>query len=541
MSNTELQSEMVVDSESAKSPNVTRAVISVSDKSGIVEFAEKLSAAGVELFSTGGTRRVLSEAGLDVQDIASYTGFPEVMDGRVKTLHPKIFGGILARLDHTPDLETINELGISPFELVIVNLYPFSETIAKPGVSEAECVEQIDIGGPSLVRAAAKNHRFITVVTDQRQYDRVADQISSHGCTSMELRRQLMVEAFGHTAEYDTTIANHFSQSSVEPNEELPHQLRLNLTRQNQLRYGENSHQKAAVYSAGNPDSTSIVGAKQLNGKQLSYNNLLDLDAAFAIARIHSAPACSVVKHNNPCGAATATTLASACQKGFAGDPVSAFGSVIGFNRPVDVETAQWLGSTPNLFVEAIVAPGFDEKALEILKTQPRWKTNVRLVDVGKIASEQTELQMRSISGGFLVQESDNRPVASDSWNVVTEAKVDDRLMAELEFGWAVIRFVKSNAIALSKDHSLVGVGAGQMSRVDSVRIAIEKAGDRAAGSVLASDAFFPFADSISLAANAGIKAIVQSGGSVRDQEVIDACNEHGIPMVCAGQRHFRH
>ena len=531
---------MAMDQESAKSPKVNRAVISVSDKTGVVEFAQSLARAGVELFSTGGTRRVLSEAGLEVHDIATYTGFPEVMDGRVKTLHPRIFGGILARLDNESDLETINEMGITPFELVVVNLYPFSETIARPGVSEAECIEQIDIGGPSLVRAAAKNHRFISVVTDQSQYAEVAAQIESTGCTSMALRRQLMVEAFAHTADYDTTIANHFAQASAD-SEELPKNLRLSMVRQDQLRYGENSHQRAAVYSAGTPESSTIVGAKQLNGKQLSYNNLLDLDAALAIVQIHDRPACSVIKHNNPCGAAVGETLANACQKGFAGDPISAFGSVVGLNRKVDLETATWLGTTPNLFVEAIVAPGFDDEALEILKTKPKWKTNVRLIDIGDMPAFSNELAFRSISGGWLVQESDGLAVDSSTWNVATESDVDDALMRELEFGWAAIRFVKSNAIALSNDLALVGVGAGQMSRVDAVRIAIEKAGDRAKGSVLSSDAFFPFPDSIELAAEAGIRAIVQPGGSMRDKEVIAACNEHGIPMVFAGQRHFRH
>lgn len=540
MSNTNTQVEMAMDQESAKSPKINRAVISVSDKTGIVEFAQALASAGVELFSTGGTRRVLSEAGLDVQDIATYTGFPEVMDGRVKTLHPRIFGGILARLDNDSDLETINELGISPFELVVVNLYPFSETIARPGVSEAECVEQIDIGGPSLVRAAAKNHKFISVVTDKSQYAEVAAQIESGGCTSMALRRKLMVEAFAHTADYDTTIANHFADAPQE-SDELPSNLRLSLVRQDQLRYGENSHQKAAVYSSGQPHASTIVGAKQLNGKQLSYNNLLDLDAALAIVQIHDQPACSVIKHNNPCGAAVGESLASACQKGFAGDPVSAFGSVVGLNRKVDLETATWLGTTPNLFVEAIVAPGFDDQALEILKTKPKWKTNVRLIDIGEMPEYSKDLAFRSISGGWLVQESDGLAVDSSSWSVATEVDVDESLMRELEFGWAAIRFVKSNAIALSNDLALVGVGAGQMSRVDAVRIAIEKAGERAKGSVLSSDAFFPFADSIELAAAAGIRAIVQPGGSKRDNEVIAACNEHGIPMVLAGQRHFRH
>ena len=540
MAGTQLESKMVVDSESGKSPKISRAVISVSDKTGIVEFAQTLAECGVEIFSTGGTRRVLTEAGLEVQDIASYTGFPEVMDGRVKTLHPKIFGGILARLDNETDLKTIQDLDITPFELVVVNLYPFSDTIAKPNVTEAECVEQIDIGGPSLVRAAAKNHKFITVVTDQSQFELVSKELKDQGATSMGTRRQLMVEAFAHTADYDTAIANHFA-GSPDSNDELPEQVRISLVRQDQLRYGENSHQKAAVYASGALDPTTVMGAKQLNGKQLSYNNLLDLDAALSIVRIHTQPTCCVLKHNNPCGAATAATLAEACEKGFAGDPVSAFGSIVGFNKPVDVDTANWLGNTPNLFVEAIIAPGYDDQALEILKTKPKWKTNVRLIDVGTIAPDSASLQFKTISGGMLVQESDSHPVVREDWKFVTECTADDATLDELEFAWSVIRFVKSNAITLSKGLALVGVGAGQMSRVDSVRIAIEKSAEHAAGSFLASDAFFPFADSIELAAAAGIKAIIQPGGSRRDEEVIAACNQHGIPMVFAGQRHFRH
>ena len=356
----------------------------------------------------------------------------------------------------------------------------------------------------------------------------------------MGTRRQLMVEAFAHTADYDTAIANHFA-GSPDSNDELPEQVRISLVRQDQLRYGENSHQKAAVYASGALDPTTVMGAKQLNGKQLSYNNLLDLDAALSIVRIHAQPTCCVLKHNNPCGAATAATLVEACEKGFAGDPVSAFGSIVGFNRPVDLDTANWLGNTPNLFVEAIIAPGYDEAALEVLKTKPKWKTNVRLLDVGTISPDSASLQFKTISGGMLVQESDSLPVSREDWKFVTECTADDATLDELQFAWSVIRFVKSNAITLSKDLALVGVGAGQMSRVDSVRIAIEKSGEHAAGSLLASDAFFPFPDSIELASQAGIKAIIQPGGSRRDDEVIAACNEHGIPMVFAGQRHFRH
>lgn len=523
------------------SPQIKRALISVSDKTGVADFAKALAAKGVEIYSTGGTRRHLEEAGLQVIDVADYTGFPEMMDGRVKTLHPKIFAGILCRHDLDSDLKSLADHDIKTFELVVVNLYPFAETIAKPGIHESEAIEQIDIGGPSLVRAAAKNNAFTSIVSSPDQYAQVQSEIEANGCTSEQTRKQLMAAAFAHTAEYDATISGYFqSQSAADADSEFPSSINLRLQKKCGLRYGENSHQAAALYRLPNCDQANLIDAEQLNGKELSYNNLLDLDSALSIVRGQSAPACSVIKHNNPCGAAAAEVLVDAVRKGFAGDPVSAFGSVVGLNREVDQETAQFLADG-DFFVEAIVAPQFSESAIEILKTKPKWKKNVRLLQVGQLGDAKARHEYRFLVGGMLAQQADCLPDDPSSWTIPTKAQPDATLMAELKFGWSMIRFVKSNAISLSKDRSLVGVGAGQMSRVDSVKISIRKAGERSQGSVLSSDAFFPFADSIPLAAEAGVAAIIQPGGSVRDQEVIDACDEHGIPMVFAGNRHFRH
>ena len=522
------------------SPKIKRALISVSDKSGVIDFAKGLTEAGVEIYSTGGTSRHLSEAGIAVKDVADYTEFPEMMDGRVKTLHPKIFAGILCRHDLPSDMASLEQHDIRTFELVVVNLYPFAETFAKPDIEESDAIEQIDIGGPSLVRAAAKNNKFTTVVTAPSQYDAVLAQVKSDGVTSQQLRRDLMAAAFDHTAQYDQTISGYFA-SGGDVADSFPPTIDLSLTRSAVLRYGENSHQQAALYASVSNGDANLVNSDQLNGKQLSYNNLLDLDAALNMVRGLPNPACSVIKHNNPCGAGTADSLVEACRKGFAGDPVSAFGSVIGINREVDAATAEFLASG-DFFVEGIVAPAFADDALEILKTKPKWKKNVRLLAAGETSSGQKVLEYRNLLGGMLDQEADNQPDDQSAWKVVTETQPDDATMKELQFGWHMVRFVKSNAIVLSKDQALVGVGAGQMSRVDSVQISIRKAGpERAKGSVLSSDAFFPFGDSIPLAAAAGVTAIIQPGGSVRDQEVIDACDEHQIPMVFAGNRHFRH
>ena len=522
-------------------PPIRRALISVSDKQGLAEFARGLAAAGVQIYSTGGTRRHLEEAGLEVQDVSAYTGFPEMMDGRLKTLHPKIFGGLLCRHDNSADMAALEEHQIATFELVVVNLYPFESTIAR-GATMPEAIEQIDIGGPSLVRAAAKNHQFTTIVTGGQQYSQVLQELSADGATSIDLRRQLAGAAFARTAQYDAAIAAYFARQLAKEAEgaKHPESLSLSLQRKSTLRYGENPHQSAAVYQLAGQGGANLLNARQLNGKELSYNNLLDLDSALTIARSFDESSAVVIKHNNPCGVATASRQSVAMEKALAGDPVSAFGSVLGLNRTVDAETASVL-ATPGLFIEAVVAPDFEPEALKMLTTIPKWKANVRLMTVGELGTDAASMQYRQISGGMLVQEADDQRDPEEQWEVVTETQPDDAAMADLRFGWEVVRHVKSNAIVLCKDTALLGAGAGQMSRVDSVEISIRKAGDRVAGASLASDAFFPFPDSIDRAAEVGVATIIQPGGSKRDAEVIEACNKHGIAMVFTGNRHFKH
>jgi len=521
-----------------ESPPVKRALISVSDKFGLTEFARGLAAAGVEIYSTGGTRKHLENEGLKIHDVSAYTGFPEMMDGRLKTLHPKIFGGILGRHDNPQDMSSLAEHGIVTFELVVVNLYPFEATIAREGVTMAEAIEKIDIGGPSLVRAAAKNHAFTTIATNTEQYSAILDQVTAGGCTTPELRRRLAGEAFAHTAGYDAAIAAYFAGHTSEG--PFTGTLNMALRRKAVLRYGENPHQQAALYAEANSEGANLLAAAQLHGKELSYNNLLDLDSALEIVRSFAEPTAAVLKHNNPCGAASADTLAEALRLGMAGDPVSAFGSVIGLNRTVDADTAEVL-TEPGMFIEAIVAPDFDPAALEILTTRPKWRANVRLMKVGEIELQRQRWAYRHIDGGLLMQQADSAADPEDEWRVATEAKPTAEQMADLRFAWAIVRHVKSNAIVLCKDRMLLGAGAGQMSRVDSTEISINKAGDRAAGSVLGSDAFFPFPDSIERAAAAGVTALIQPGGSVKDDEVIAACNQHGLAMVLTGRRHFKH
>jgi len=516
----------------------TRALISVSDKTGLAEFAQGLAAAGIEIYSTGGTRRHLAEAGLQVEDVSAYTGFPELMEGRLKTLHPKIFGGLLARHDREDDLKSLEEHGIKLFGLVVVNLYPFSQTVSQPDVTDAVAIEQIDIGGPSLVRAAAKNHAFTTIATSPQQYERILAEIQSQGGTILTTRRQLAKEAFGHTASYDRAISDYFCRH--EDAVGFATTIAPVWQRHAMLRYGENPHQPAAIYSSSDPVTPNLVAAKQLNGKELSYNNLLDLDAALSIVQTLAEHACAVVKHNNPCGAATADTLVEAVSKAMSGDPVSAFGSILAMNRPLDAAVAEFL-SEPGLFVEAIVAPGFLEEAVRILTTRPKWKNNVRLMDVGPWKDPCPITSFRPIAGGVLVQTADNLVARYEDWKIVTAAQPTAEQEAELRFAWAISRHVKSNAIVLSQNHTICGVGAGQMSRVDAVDIAIKKAGSRSKGSFLASDAFFPFSDSIHKAAEAGVIAIVQPGGSRKDKDVIAASDEQGMPMIFTGHRHFKH
>jgi phosphoribosylaminoimidazolecarboxamide formyltransferase / IMP cyclohydrolase len=534
----------------SSSSTIKRALISVSDKSGLVDFARSLTSLQVEIYSTGGTRKHLLDSGIEAHEIAAYTGFPEVMDGRVKTLHPKIFGGILARRDVPEDMQALKEHGVLEFDLVVVNLYPFEETIRKPDVTLPEAIEQIDIGGPSLIRAAAKNHCFVTVATNPNQYSVIVSELQANGGTTDATRLKLAAECFASTAQYDSNIAMYMmakvAESEAAATSEklktitMPPSITVPMQLKCMLRYGENPHQSAALYRLPVKSDASLVDAQQLNGKELSYNNLLDLDAALGIVRCFAKPSAVVIKHNNPCGGASAHKLSFACRKALAGDPQSAFGGVLGFNTIVDVDTAEVL-CEPGLFIEAIVAPAFTPEAIQVLQTKPKWRDNVRLMQTGPLGEQPVELNYRMISGGVLVQQADNQPPTSLVWKTVTSVAVAEELWDDIAFGWEMVRHVKSNAIVLARDAALVGVGAGQMSRVDSVEIAIEKASERSHGSILASDAFFPFADSIHRAAKAGIIAIIQPGGSRKDDEVIAACNENRIPMIFTGQRHFRH
>ncbi len=521
-----------------ESPQIKHALISVSDKLGLAGFARGLTAAGVEIYSTSGTRKQLESEGIPVRDVAEYTGFPEMMDGRLKTLHPAVHGGILCRHDSPQDLKSLAEHGIVTFELVVVNLYPFEATVAREGVTAEEAIEKIDIGGPTMVRAAAKNHAFCTIATNTEQYSEILEQITAEGCTTLELRRKLAGQAFAHTAKYDLAIADYFAGQTAEG--PFPGTMNFSLNRKAVLRYGENPHQQAALYAEPHVPGANVVAARQLHGKELSYNNLLDLESALGIARSFAGPAAAVIKHNNPCGAAEADTLAEALRLGMAGDPLSAFGSVLGLNRAVDAETAQVLAA-PGLFIEAIVAPDFDQGALEILTTKPKWKENVRLLKVGDIEQAPSRWVYRCIDGGVLMQQADVLPDPEEDWKIVTDAQPSDAQMADLRFAWEMVRHVKSNAIVLCKDRMLLGTGAGQMSRVDSVEIAIKKAADRVSGSVLGSDAFFPFPDSIETAAAVGVTAVIEPGGSRNDDKVIAACNKHGLAMVFTGRRHFKH
>jgi phosphoribosylaminoimidazolecarboxamide formyltransferase/IMP cyclohydrolase len=520
------------------SPKITRALLSVSDKVGVAAFAKGLVASGVEIYSTGGTRTHLSQEGVPVRDISEYTGFPEMMGGRLKTLHPKVHGGILCRRDNIGDMNALLENGILTFELVVVNLYPFEATVAREGVTEEEAIENIDIGGPTMIRAAAKNHLFTTVVTDREQYSTVLEQIEKTGRTTLQLRQSLARDAFTLTANYDAAISQFFINRLE--GEGFPASLSIKYRRGSVLRYGENPHQQAAVYIDPSSKVAGVITARQLNGKELSYNNLLDLDSAIAIVRAFSKPAAAVIKHNNPCGAAAGNQVADAARKAMSGDPLSAFGSVLGFNRPIDAETAEFLVS-PDHFIEAIAAPAFDSEAIEILTNKPKWGANVRLLQIGDLSVKLSRWTIRPVEGGALIQEADTGIDPEDQWLVATEKSPDVSLMDDIKFAWELVRHVKSNAIVLCKGEMLLGAGAGQMSRIDSVEIALKKAGERTRGSVLGSDAFFPFPDSIERVSEFGVSAIIQPGGSRKDAAVIEACNKANIPMIFTNRRHFKH
>ncbi|HEV8061035.1 MAG TPA: bifunctional phosphoribosylaminoimidazolecarboxamide formyltransferase/IMP cyclohydrolase [Gemmataceae bacterium] len=517
---------------------IRRALLSVSDKTALVELARTLQEFGVELISTGGTWKALHEAGLKVQEIAEVTGFPEMLDGRVKTLHPRIHAGILAVRADAQHMATLAKHEIEPIDLVIVNLYPFEATVQKPGVGHDEIVENIDIGGPTIVRAACKNYHDVAVVVDPSQYAALTAELTErHGQLSLATRERLAAAAFGRIAAYDAAIARYFAGRQAETFSEL---LTLSFDRKMKLRYGENPHQDAAFY-IDRLGSAGIGRAKIRHGKELSFNNILDLESAWNLVAEFAEPAVVVVKHNNPCGAAVASSLSVAFDRAYAGDPVSAFGGILAFNRPVDVATANLI-TEPNRFIECIVAPAFEPEAFEILTTRPSWKKNVRLLEaVLPTAKSSSILDYRPVTGGLLVQSRDSQTDDWSSVRTVTKRAPSSQETADLKLAWIVCKHVKSNAIVLAKDQMLVGVGAGQMSRVDSVHMAARKAGERSQGSVLASDAFFPFRDNVDLAAAAGVKAIVQPGGSIRDQDSIAACDENEIAMIFTGVRHFRH
>ncbi len=521
---------------------IRRAILSVSDKSGLVDLARTLAEFRVELISTGGTRKALEAAGLPVRDIADLTGFPEMLDGRVKTLHPRVYAGILAIRDNAEHQATLAKHEIAPIDLIVCNLYPFEATLARPGSTPEEIIENIDIGGPTMVRAAAKNFHDVAIVTDPSQYGAVIEELRSQkGALSLPTRERLAAAAFARTAAYDAAISAYFATRQADA--ELPQHLGLSFERRMLLRYGENPHQKAAFYVEPGYRQASVATAKSLHGKELSFNNILDLDSAFNLVREFEEPAAIVIKHNNPCGAAIAKTLDEAYRKAFEGDPVSAYGGVLGFNREIDDATAKEI-TEPNRFVECIIAPGFTPAAFEMITTRPSWKKNVRLLETGPLepaSRASAPLDYRRVSGGLLVQGRDQAADDFAAMKVVTKRAPTPQELADLKFAWKVCKHVKSNAIVFAKNGMVVGVGAGQMSRVDSVHLAGRKSGERSKGSVMASDAFFPFRDNIDEAAKAGITAVVQPGGSMRDQDSIQACDEHGMAMVLTGVRHFRH
>lgn len=512
---------------------VRRALLSVSDKTNLLDFAQGLHDLGVQLVSTGGTFRSLQDAGLPAVEVSSVTEFPEMMDGRVKTLHPKIHGGILGRRDQ--DQAVMAEHGIEAIDLVCVNLYPFKETIANPDKTHEDAIENIDIGGPAMVRSAAKNHQFVGIVTSPLQYQTVLSELQAGGL-SFETRKQLAKAAFQHTAEYDGAIANYLGRDNEAA--QYPEKLFMHFERDSVLRYGENPHQSAAFYRDPSVSGSSVGTSQQLAGKALSFNNIADTDAALECVRQFEAPACVIVKHANPCGVAVEGSILEAYEKAFETDPTSAFGGIIAFNRPLDAKTADRI--LERQFVEVIIAPGVEPGVVELFEKKP----SVRLLTVGSLEQTPAQSDYRRVQGGLLIQDTDTGSRIESELTCVTDTKPTAPQMADLLFAWKVAKFVKSNAIIYAKNNQTIGVGAGQMSRVYSARIAAIKAQDanlEVAGSVMASDAFFPFRDGIDAAAEAGIAAVIQPGGSIRDDEVIAAANEHGIAMVFTGMRHFRH
>ncbi|ADU67550.1 bifunctional phosphoribosylaminoimidazolecarboxamide formyltransferase/IMP cyclohydrolase [Pantoea sp. At-9b] len=523
---------------------VRRALLSVSDKAGILEFAQALSSRGVELLSTGGTARLLADAGLPVTEVSDYTGFPEMMDGRVKTLHPKVHGGILGRRGQ--DDAIMAQHAINPIDMVVVNLYPFAQTVAKPGCTLEDAVENIDIGGPTMVRSAAKNHKDVAIVVKSSDYDAIIAELDANeNSLTLDTRFDLAIKAFEHTAAYDSMIANYFGSlvpayhgESKEPAGRFPRTLNLNFIKKQDMRYGENSHQDAAFYIEENVAEASVATAQQVQGKALSYNNIADTDAALECVKEFSEAACVIVKHANPCGVAVGSSILDAYERAYKTDPTSAFGGIIAFNRELDEATAQAIISRQ--FVEVIIAPSASEAALKVTAS----KQNVRVLVCGQWQDRVAGLDFKRVNGGLLVQDRDLGMVDASQLRVVSKRQPTEQELRDALFCWKVAKFVKSNAIVYARDNMTIGIGAGQMSRVYSAKIAGIKAGDEGLevqGSAMASDAFFPFRDGIDAAAAVGVTCVIQPGGSIRDDEVIAAADEHGIAMIFTDMRHFRH
>ncbi|WNF36876.1 bifunctional phosphoribosylaminoimidazolecarboxamide formyltransferase/IMP cyclohydrolase [Bacillaceae bacterium IKA-2] len=508
-----------------------RALISVSNKEGIVPFAKQLVELGFEIISTGGTKKAIQEAGIPVIGISEITGFPEILDGRVKTLHPNIHGGLLAMRESDDHVSQLEKHQIQPIDLVVVNLYPFQQTIANPNVAFADAIENIDIGGPSMLRSAAKNHNHVTALVDPTDYETVVTELKEAGLVSGETRARLAAKVFRHTAAYDAVIAEYLTK---EVNEESPESVTVTFEKKQDLRYGENPHQKAAFYKKPLGAESSIANAIQLHGKELSYNNINDADAALSIVKEFTEPAVVAVKHMNPCGVGVGKTIEQAYDKAYAADPVSIFGGIIALNKEVDAATALKM---KEVFLEIIIAPSFNEAALEILTT----KKNLRLLTVPITTDAKPEKHLTSIQGGLLVQDQDSFGIEEANLTVATNREPTEAEWAALKMAWKVVKHVKSNAILLVKDEMTVGVGAGQMNRVGSAKIAIDQAGEKVIGSVMASDAFFPMNDTVETAGKAGITAIIQPGGSIRDEDSIKKADELGIAMVMTGVRHFKH
>lgn len=516
--------------------NQKRAILSVSDKTGIVDFAKELVGLGFEVLSTGGTAKVLKEAGVPVTGVSEVTGFPECLDGRVKTLHPMIHAGILAMRGNPEHMQQLESLGVTPIDVVAINLYPFKQTILKPGVTLEEAIENIDIGGPTMIRAAAKNWQDVSVIVDPADYGKVIAEYKENGTVSRDTKFALAGKVFDHTAQYDTMISTYLRRQRGE--EGLPADLSLTYEKVQDLRYGENPHQKAAFYREIGSHTNTLDAAEQLHGKELSYNNINDANGALDLLKEfgEEKPTAVAVKHANPCGVGTGDTICEAYRRAYDADPVSIFGGIVALNRPVDKDTAQELAK---IFLEIILAPDFDKDALEIL-TQ---KKNIRLLKLTDLAKPNSKelLDMKKVAGGLLVQSLDTELLHEEDLKCVTERQPTPEEMEQLKFVWKVVKHVKSNGIALAKDNATVGIGPGQTNRITALELAIKYAGDKAAGSVMGSDAFFPFSDCVQAAQKAGITAIIQPGGSIRDQESIDAANQAGIAMVFTGMRHFKH